>query len=101
MKCLKDLLPHSMRLCMLRSHKRLGRERERELGVVVMSMAKGKAPRHDGMPVEFFQKLWPSLGDGFHKMILKGIEQKSFHVGITRGVVSLIIKEGELRDLNF
>ena len=35
---------------------------ERELGGVVRDMAKGKAPGHDGIPIEFFQRLWPTVG---------------------------------------
>lgn len=31
--------------------------KERKLGVVVKSMAKGKVLGHDGIPVEFFQQL--------------------------------------------
>lgn len=74
---------------------------ERELGAVVRSMAKGKTPGHDGISVEFLQQLWPTLADDFHNVILRGIEQKSFHEGVTRGLISLIPKEGELRNLNY
>ena len=31
---------------------------ERELSTAILSMAKGKAPGHDEVPIEFFQKLW-------------------------------------------
>lgn len=44
---------------------------EKELGAVVRDMAKGKAPGHDGIPVEFFQQMWSTLGGDFHHMILK------------------------------
>lgn len=69
--------------------------------MVVRDMAKRKAPGHDGILVEFFQKLWPTLGEDFHQMVLKGIEQKRFHEGVTMGLVSLIPKEGELKSLDF
>ena len=45
---------------------------EEELGKVVKSMAKGKAPGHDGIPMEFFQKLWHIVGNEYHQMILQG-----------------------------
>ena len=49
----------------------LGKEiLERELRGAVDSMAKGKAPGHDGIPVEFYQKMWPTIGKDFHRMIL-------------------------------
>lgn len=39
-------------------NKDLGKEiTEKELRRAVNSMAKGKAPGHDGIPVEFFQKM--------------------------------------------
>ena len=39
---------------------------ERELRGAVNSMAKGKAPGHDGIPVEFYQKMWPTISKDFH-----------------------------------
>lgn len=32
----------------------------KELSLAILSMAKGKAPRHDGIPIEFFQHYWPT-----------------------------------------
>ena len=40
-------------------------------------MAKGKAPGHDGIPIEFFQELWPTLEDDYLQMILQGIQNKT------------------------
>ena len=63
-------------------------------------MAKGKAPGHNVIPYEFFQQLWPTLGFDFHWIILKSIELVAFHKGMTRGLLSLIPKEGDNKDLN-
>ena len=52
---------------------------ERELSTAVTSLAKGKAPRYDGIPVEVFSKLWHTIGHDFHKMILRGIEKGILH----------------------
>ena len=76
------------------------RNTEEELGAAVKDMAKGKAPGHDGIPVEFFQQLWPTIGKKFYHMILRGIENGNFHEGVTKGLISLIPKEGDVRDLN-
>ena len=38
---------------------------EKELSTVVIDMAKRKAPRHDGIPMNFFQKLWSTIGQDF------------------------------------
>ena len=62
-----------------------------------MSMAKGKAPGHDGMPIEFFQLYWNSIGEDFHKMVNQSIEDGAFHEGITKRLIRLIPKEGMLK----
>ena len=73
---------------------------ERELGGVVRDMAKGKAPGHDGIPIEFFQRLWPTVGKYFLQMILSSTEKGELHVGVTKGIICLIPKEGNPKDLN-
>lgn len=62
-------------------------------------MAKEKAPGHVVIPYEFFQQLWPTLGFDFHWMILKSTELVAFNKGVTRGLLSLIPKEGDNKDL--
>ena len=74
---------------------------EEELSRAVKSMAKGKAPGHDGVPIEFFQKLWSTLGQDFLLMITKSIENGTFHEGVTKGLISLIPKEGDAKNLNY
>ena len=74
---------------------------ERELGGVVRDMAKEKAPGHDGIPTELFQKLWSTIGNDFHQMLLRSMERGVLHEGITKGVISLIPKEGDGKDLNY
>ena len=44
---------------------------EAELSAAVQSMAKGKAPGHDGIPMEFFQKYWSTIGGDFYRMVKK------------------------------
>lgn len=34
-------------------------------------------------------------------MILSGIERRTLHEGVTRGLISLIPKEGDSKDLNY
>ena len=46
---------------------------EEELGAAVQNMAKGKAPGYDGIPVAFFQQLWPTIGKYFYHMISREI----------------------------
>ena len=72
-----------------------------ELCSATKAIAKGKAPGHDGIPVEFFQKLWPTIGKDFYLMIAKGIEDRKLHDNITNDIISLIPKEGDNKDLNY
>lgn len=74
---------------------------EKELSSAIISMAEGKAPRHDEIPIKFFKKMWPTIGQDFYRMILKGIEEGSLHEGVTRGPISLIPKERDPKDLNY
>ena len=74
---------------------------EKELRSATNAMAKGKAPGHHGIPIEFFQKFWPTIGQDFHRMIITSIEEGKLHDGITKGLISLILKEGDNKDLNY
>lgn len=56
---------------------------EKELSSAILSMAKGKASRHDKILIEFFQKNWPTIGLNFHQMVCKGMENGAFHKGVT------------------
>ena len=73
---------------------------EREIGALVRDMAKDKTPGHDGLPIEFVQRLWPTIGVDFHKMLLGSMEEGNLHDGVTKGHISLISKEGDAKDLN-
>lgn len=74
---------------------------ERELTAAFLSMAKGKAPGHNGFPIEFFQKLWPTVGHNFYRMLLKGIAEGALHEGVTKGIIGLFPKEGDSKDINY
>lgn len=55
-------------------------------------MAKGKAPGYDGIPMEFFQRYWPTIGRDFLQMLSKGLENGVLHEGVIKGLISLIPK---------
>lgn len=67
---------------------------------VMDSMASGKTPGHDGMPIELIGKLWLALGNDLCMMIKRNIDLGTFHARVTKGVRSLIPKEGEGNNLN-
>ena len=72
---------------------------ERELLATVQSMAKGKAPGHYGIPIELFQKLWLTIGHDFHRIILRGAKEGVLHEGVTKGLINLIFKEGDAKEI--
>ena len=74
---------------------------ERELTTAVNAMAKKEAPGYDEIPVEFFKKLWTTIQYDYHQMILSGIERRTLHKEVTRGLISLIPKDGDSNDLNY
>lgn len=74
---------------------------DKELSSSIFSMARGKVPGHNGIPIEVFQHHWPTIGNDFLRMILKSMEEGAFHEGVTNGLITLIPKEGDSRDLNY
>lgn len=74
---------------------------EKELSVVVLSMATGKVPGHDDIPIKFFQCYWPTIGKDYLRMLTQSMDKGTFHEGITKGFINLISKEGDSKDLNY
>lgn len=72
-----------------------------ELDKAIVSMAKEKAPGHDEIPMEFFKKAWHIVEKDYHIMILEGFQKGELYGGVTKGIISLIPKEGDKKDLNY
>ena len=53
-----------------------------------------------GFRWRFFPKLWHTIGHDFYKIILRGIEKRILHEGMTKCLISLIPKEGNAKHLN-
>ena len=64
-------------------------------------MAKEKAPGHGSISVEFFQKLWPTIGKDFLLMVAKSMEDWIFHHGVIKGLINLIPNESDNKNLIF
>lgn len=73
----------------------------KKLASALTSMVKGKVPGHDEIPIKFFQQLWPTIGHDFHQMIIRNIERGTLHEGVIKGLIGLIPKEGDAKDLNY
>ena len=70
---------------------------ERDIGAIVRDMAKGKIRWASHW---VFQRLWPTIGVDFYKMLLSSMEEGNLHDGVTNGFISFIPKEGDAKDLN-
>ena len=70
-----------------------------ELHLALMSIANGKAPDIDGIPVDFYKAFWPVVGEDMLEVF-----QESFRSGLLpqicrRAVITLLPKKGDLQDL--
>jgi len=67
---------------------------------VIKALSKGKAPSHDGIPMEFFhkfeQKIAPDLLQAFTEMLSEGATSPF----INKGIITLIPKSGDRAKLN-
>lgn len=64
-------------------------------------LASNKSLRPDGVVIEFYKKLWPTIGRGLNlSMLQEAIEIGRFHGGVLEGLIALIHKGGERDTLN-
>ena len=73
---------------------------EHELHAATCALAKEKALGPDKIAVNFFTVFWPQIGEDFCKMIRNAVSSESFLSGVTRGLITLIPKSGDLKLLN-
>lgn len=66
----------------------------------IEGMVDGRALGHDGIPIDFFKKCWSFIEEEFSAMIIQALECGEFHRGMTKGVISLIPKDGNSLDLD-
>ena len=71
-----------------------------ELSAALTAMANGKSPGPDGVTVEFFKCLWPTMGPEYHNMILQAVAGSSLPNGGTEGLIILFSKGGIHESLN-
>lgn len=66
-----------------------------ELGLAAKSMKKQKCPGPDGIPVEFFQKMWPVVGPQFALVLNQGLDKETFPPDLTLGHIVLLPKKSD------
>ncbi|GBG62547.1 hypothetical protein CBR_g31186 [Chara braunii] len=70
-----------------------------ELRETIKSMAKGKAPGDDGLPVEFFQTCWGTLETDVVQLFNGILTGGKLGKSMTRGVITLMYKKGGRSDM--
>ncbi|KAL2103228.1 hypothetical protein ACEWY4_000096 [Coilia grayii] len=67
-----------------------------ELTEAVQQMSKGRAPRIDGLPADFYQHFWGTLGRDYFEMLQECIKEGQLPTSSRRAVLSLLPKKGDL-----
>ena len=57
------------------------------------------APGNDGIPVEFYKKIWPLISEPFIKFVNECFEKKELSSSQKQAVITLIEKKGKDRSL--
>ncbi|KAM7286924.1 hypothetical protein ISCGN_030625 [Ixodes scapularis] len=69
----------------------------KECWEALSSLAKGKAPGPDGLPVEFYLKFWDLLADPLVKIYQMSIEEGCLPQSMRQGVLKLLCKDNTRR----
>ncbi|GBG67475.1 hypothetical protein CBR_g609 [Chara braunii] len=66
-----------------------------ELWEAVKSMARGKSPGSDGLPVEFYEACWEHIGPELLSLYNRVLEGGSMTEDMKLGIITLIYKKGD------
>ncbi|KAI8521375.1 hypothetical protein Bbelb_011290 [Branchiostoma belcheri] len=69
-----------------------------ELGAALKEMAHSKTPGSDGLPMEFYQQFWPTLGQDLLDVLNEGLNEGLLSTSQREGVVTLLDKKGDPLD---
>ena len=70
-----------------------------ECELILETFQNNKAPGNDGIPVEFYKKLWPVISEPFIKCVNECFENKELSSSQKQAVITLIEKKGKDRTL--
>uniref|UniRef100_A0A665WRW9 Reverse transcriptase domain-containing protein n=1 Tax=Echeneis naucrates TaxID=173247 RepID=A0A665WRW9_ECHNA len=70
-----------------------------ELNAALMSLASGKAPGIDGLPVDFYKAFWFLLGPDMLQVFQESLRTELLPQSCRRAVITLLPKKGDLQDL--
>lgn len=70
-----------------------------KLGAAAKTLKKLKCPGPDGIPTEFYNSLWTTVGPLLHRLINHGLSNEHFAAGLTLGMIILLPKKKDQRRL--
>ena len=70
-----------------------------ECELILETFQSSKASGNDGIPVEFYKKLWPLISEPFIKCVSECFENKELSSSRKQAVITLIEKKGKDRTL--
>ncbi len=68
----------------------------KELTEAMHQLHVGRSPGIDGIPVDFYQNFWDTIGQDFYEVLLDCIRSKTLPISCRRAVLSLLPKKGDL-----
>jgi len=68
-----------------------------KLRLAILEMDVGKAPRPNGVAIQFFIQFWSIVGANYNKMVVEVIIVGKFYEGVTKGLITLLHK-GEAQE---
>ena len=63
--------------------------------LILETFSNNKAPGNDGIPIEFYKKLWPLISEPFVKCVNECFEKGEMSCSQKRAVITLIEKKGK------
>ncbi|KAI3359178.1 hypothetical protein L3Q82_002606 [Scortum barcoo] len=69
-----------------------------ELHVALTSLANGKAPGIDGIPVDFYKAFWMVVGEDMLEVFQESFRSGFLPLSCRRAVITLLPKKGDLQD---
>ena len=70
-----------------------------ECELILETFQNNKAPGNDGIPVEFYKKLWPVISEPFIKCVNECFENKELSSSQKQAVITLIEKKRQRSNL--
>jgi hypothetical protein len=71
-----------------------------ELHLALEAMAKGKTRGLNGVVMEFFLNMWSVIGKEYIEMVQTSILRRHFPLGVTKGLITLLHKGREHKQLS-